>query len=456
MVDAEGEDVDAAATEVVNTKAPRILMTYSDREIRHRRKHLPSTRSILDRVKFEREFDAEAFLQSPQTTEEDACVYRENPHIRQVYANGGVLQRVGREMTDEDRRLDLKTCPRTPYRRRQGEAKTVDHWGQRKLLLSEMEFFTNYSDFATPSLCVYAGAAPGLHTNYLSDLFPHLKFVLVDPAPFAAKPAEGRVEIVQSYFTDETAKAYARDHLQQQQQRLLFVSDIRTLSESMMSDHWIEQQCAEEMAWQMQWHKIMRPHASMLKFRLPYEPGQTTYLTGDLYLQVWSGRTSTETRLVVVGDDDDDISSATMSSYDHEDYGNAMFHFQTVTRTSYFELAVDDTTTAEGIDHCFDCASELHILRKYLRARDRHQDTHPSFFPPLASDGGDAYLHHDAFVASAAAGTGADSYEAVLSRRAVSMSKALSRRISQKGRTLSLSTSWISGKTKREISGEDE
>jgi DNA mismatch repair ATPase MutL len=32
--------------------------------------------------------------------------------------------------------------PRLPYRRRQGERKTVIHWGQRKLLLSEIEFLT--------------------------------------------------------------------------------------------------------------------------------------------------------------------------------------------------------------------------------------------------------------------------------------------------------------------------
>jgi hypothetical protein len=38
----------------------------------------------------------------------------------------------------------------------------------------------------------------------------------------------------------------------------------------------------------------------MLKFRLPYPPpnAQTEYLDGDLYLPVWGGRTTTESRLI--------------------------------------------------------------------------------------------------------------------------------------------------------------
>ena len=39
----------------------------------------------------------------------------------------------------------------------------------------------------------------------------------------------------------------------------------------------------------------------MLKFRLPYVPpvGFTEYLDGDLFLPVWDGRTTSESRLVV-------------------------------------------------------------------------------------------------------------------------------------------------------------
>lgn len=40
-----------------------------------------------------------------------------------------------------------------------------------------------------------------------------------------------------------------------------------------------------------------------------------------------------------------------------------MFHFNTVTRTSYFEHEV----VGEGLDHCFDCASEIFILDNFLK-----------------------------------------------------------------------------------------
>ena len=40
--------------------------------------------------------------------------------------------------------LDVKTAPHAPYRRRKFEKKTALHWGQRKLLISEIEFLTEY------------------------------------------------------------------------------------------------------------------------------------------------------------------------------------------------------------------------------------------------------------------------------------------------------------------------
>lgn len=36
--------------------------------------------------------------------------------------------------------------PKLPYRRRDNEVKTAIHWGQRKLLISEIEFFTIHWD----------------------------------------------------------------------------------------------------------------------------------------------------------------------------------------------------------------------------------------------------------------------------------------------------------------------
>jgi hypothetical protein len=54
------------------------------------------------------------------------------------------------------------------------------HIGQRKLLLSEVQFLTYHET----EYCIYAGSAPGHKTHYLSQLFPNIKFILVDPNQF--------------------------------------------------------------------------------------------------------------------------------------------------------------------------------------------------------------------------------------------------------------------------------
>ena len=45
-------------------------------------------------------------------------------------------------LANEFRRILTDDFPRTPYRRRTGENKTTVHFGQRKLLLAEIEFLT--------------------------------------------------------------------------------------------------------------------------------------------------------------------------------------------------------------------------------------------------------------------------------------------------------------------------
>lgn len=55
-----------------------------------------------------------------------------------------------------------------------------------------------------------------------------------------------------------------------------------------------------------------------------------------------------------------------MREYDHQMYEDFMFHFNTVTRTSFFDVPLSDEEMHRvGLDHCFDCASELHVLRTY-------------------------------------------------------------------------------------------
>src|SRR5579872_5210738 len=119
--------------------------------------------------------------------------------------------------------------PRIMYRRRRVEEKLAIHWGQRKLLLSEIEFFTLYWDpkLIPNPICVYAGAAPGTHIDMLSKMFPAFRFELYDPNPFDMKVLGNNDKITiftgkNGYFTDEMAQKYVGRN------DIFFVSDIRT------------------------------------------------------------------------------------------------------------------------------------------------------------------------------------------------------------------------------------
>ncbi len=108
---------------------------------------------------------------------------KNNPHVLQTQDNQGIYQ--CRSDCAFERILEHGKAERLKYRRRKGEVKSVLHWGQRKLLLSEIEFLLLHGDGV--KLVVYAGAAPGTHIAYLADLFPEHHFVLYDPAPFTVK-----------------------------------------------------------------------------------------------------------------------------------------------------------------------------------------------------------------------------------------------------------------------------
>lgn len=245
-------------------------------------------------------------------------------------------------------------APRAPYRRRSEIQKSAIHWGQRKLHLSEVEFFTLYwnpQQIPAP-ICVYAGAAHGTHLTLLSQLFPAFTFHLYDPGTFRIKADNVKIFIYNEYFTDETARQWAgRDDV-------FFISDIRT------TDHEKELQdelkrrgltskskpelikaaekasqinnetqiWEQDMAWQQTWVELMNPEHALLKFRLPYpyEGDQiVSYLQGVVYWQIWPGPTSTEGRLKPVRNAEGVYQRGTWSTLAYEEW---MFYHNSVTR----------------------------------------------------------------------------------------------------------------------------
>merc|ERR1711865_507782 len=119
----------------------------------------------------------------------------------------------------------------------------------------------------------------------------------------------------------------------------------------------------------------MRPHRSLLKFRLPYTDGVTQYLGGELRLPVWGPQTTTECRLLVKCEGGESLS---MEVYDHQRISEQLFYFNTVTRISIYPRpqsseecghVIDATLLAAGLCRCYDCSVEVAIISAYLHSR---------------------------------------------------------------------------------------
>jgi hypothetical protein len=195
----------------------------------------------------------------------------------------------GRPIPMSELPMSTADVPRLRYRPHvysEGRPRSTHHYGQRKLLNSEVVFLLdNARDGDT---VVYAGSAPGIHLPFLMALFAHLnlRYVLIDPRKFAiaaSDPASGPIIIIrQGFFTDEIAGEFAdRDDV-------LFISDIRRGTEE--TEVPTPETVEEDMAQQAEWVRIMQPRASLLKYRLNYsKEDKSEYLDGDVRIQIWPG-----------------------------------------------------------------------------------------------------------------------------------------------------------------------
>ncbi len=249
------------------------------------------------------------------------------------------------------------------YYRRNNEFKYVTHWGQLKLLLSEIQFLTIALQKITNSkkfVFVYAGAATGEHIPYLRNLFPTIDFLLYDPAKFNIKESEG-IKIINDYFLDKTAfeiKEKYRDC------NILFCSDIRTEDSSDDNNPFntSELDIQENMKMQFGWWKIMEPDLAMFKFRLPFDKNKSNYPEGMICIQAFCGAKSTETRLIVE-------KNAKYISYDNNKYESQLFYHNVVNRKSEFDIIGPLDLKTYDVCNCYDCTLFIFIIRDYLLLR---------------------------------------------------------------------------------------
>lgn len=235
------------------------------------------------------------------------------------------------------------------------------HHGQLKLLLAEIEFLTLNSQPLVPTLVLYPGGGPGDHLPFLSQMFPDCYFILIDPVFEHTKGIkivpDKRILIRADIFRNEylqkfTSIAKVRD--------VLLISDIRSTPPQFLPkiqyEEEFEKHVIYDMDLQRKWYEDTKASKTMLKFRLPFTPGITQYMCGDLYFQAFPPGTSTELRLSL-------DETASVCDYSNTKIEKQMFYFNTVYRPSNFY----DLDPLFGKD--YDTLRECLILTEFLKYR---------------------------------------------------------------------------------------
>ena len=260
------------------------------------------------------------------------------------------------------------------------------HWGQKKLLLSEIQFLTNVcKKLNTKSLndyaVVYVGAADGFHFPILYNLFPELIWILYDPGKFSKEsymhPQKQKVKIFNQFFTDETIK-----HAQQnaENRKILFISDIRVTPK--------DEQVYVDMINQARWGTSIGADFMLLKFRLPYnEPNtfkpinivdlklnkkiinnhdliakDTIYLKGDVFLQLYHPQYSTELRLFVEKNTNNKYD---LQNYDYIEIENKIFNYNTEIRLIADIEGYEFLNLIPGYNKSIENIMEYEIIKQY-------------------------------------------------------------------------------------------
>jgi hypothetical protein len=270
-----------------------------------------------------------------------------------------------------DLEIDLKDKKHKETYDPKFKSTTNTHLGQRKLLLSEIQLLTDhYTTSSAHPTVLYIGSAPGSHLKILSDLFPHVKFILYDGAKFdiILKNYPAKFEIhegADGFFTTEKCKLL-KQKLVGSKTPLIFVSDIR-LGEA--THDAFENAVARDMRSQEEWVQILQPHLSLLKFRMSYNMKhgeKIEYLKGTLLYGIWAPTESGETRLLVRKAD-----VKKRAQYDFKDYEETMFFHNKHKRSYCYADALAKygkyISTNNAYCPCFDCYAELTILDEYTQ-----------------------------------------------------------------------------------------
>lgn len=183
------------------------------------------------------------------------------------------------------------------------------HIGQRKLLLSEVQFLTNNRQ----KYCIYVGAAPSHKTHFLAELFPDIKFILIDPNIFEIKIVENNElfrkhkhkDIIMLYYgfptksltygsnkilddMDDTEISEMIQYIEKSDHKIYIIEDYMTdklaiilkklgvcnFMSDIRTNVTNKQPIDFDVIWNRSmvhnWISMIQPEMSMIKFRIPY------------------------------------------------------------------------------------------------------------------------------------------------------------------------------------------
>lgn len=175
------------------------------------------------------------------TWKENGRLFYEDPDeesIRRLRA--GIAAKYARSysdtLQDDSETLEYQSMNSLPEETKKSRMNVVP-MGQRKLLMSEIDFLTDYGD--DECLVVYAGAAPGTHISALVRLFPSIRFHLYDKEEFSGNlydkvghVVRKGVKLYKTYVTPDLLRQRYRGS----ERKILYISDIRNNSNSVIGE----------------------------------------------------------------------------------------------------------------------------------------------------------------------------------------------------------------------------
>src|SRR3989338_2929754 len=288
------------------------------------------------------------------------------------------------------------------------------HWGQLKLLFSEIEFFTLVSKYVNIDDCLvlYIGAQPGERLKYLyiKYFYPKMHMLLYDPLPFDIEETDQLIIKTGSagWFSDEKIKEVLKIA---DGRKIIYMSDIRIPEPD---DTYLREKIIyENMQDQERWGILMGADFMLFKFRSFYyktNPDEVDfiqnsitdkyaehivykknrkkhddihkwwlYLKGTIYTQLYAAVRSTESRLFVKKikyyKDANKYKKEEQEKYKMRYYDNILYeglfnYFNLKKRNSEIVYRKSDRLVdyLPGQKISYTSASEYYIIRQYLKS----------------------------------------------------------------------------------------